>query len=93
MLAAPVNPVDINMIQGVYGIKPPLPFRPGMEGVGVVHKLGLGANPYNLKEGQWVIPKSFDFVGGGSWQKYLVGSNIDYLPVSKNRLNACSARL
>lgn len=28
MLAAPINPADINFIQGVYGIKPVLPDSP-----------------------------------------------------------------
>ena len=36
MLAAPINPADINYIQGVYGIKPNLPARAGLEGCGKV---------------------------------------------------------
>lgn len=33
MLAAPINPADINFIQGVYGVKPVLPHsRAGLEG-------------------------------------------------------------
>ena len=32
MLAAPINPADINMAEGVYGIKPPLPATAGNEG-------------------------------------------------------------
>ncbi|KAF5398149.1 hypothetical protein PHET_08887 [Paragonimus heterotremus] len=36
MCAAPVHPSDINTIQGVYAIKPPLPAVPGNEGVGRV---------------------------------------------------------
>ena len=35
-LQAPVNPADINQIQGKYGAKPDLPAVPGNEGVGVV---------------------------------------------------------
>lgn len=36
MLAAPVNPADLNLIEGTYGIKPPLPTVPGIEGCGEV---------------------------------------------------------
>lgn len=36
MIAAPINPADLNTIEGSYGVKPPLPAVPGIEGVGVV---------------------------------------------------------
>lgn len=36
MLACPINPADINLIQGIYGIRPELPATPGVEGCGEV---------------------------------------------------------
>src|SRR5687768_7590658 len=36
MLAAPVNPADLNLVEGTYGVKPPLPAIPGIEGCGEV---------------------------------------------------------
>lgn len=36
MLAAPVNPADLNFIEGTYGVKPTLPATPGVEGCGTV---------------------------------------------------------
>lgn len=36
VLASPINPADINFVQGVYGVKPELPAVPGMEGCGEV---------------------------------------------------------
>lgn len=36
ILAAPVNPADLNLIEGTYGMKPPLPAVPGIEGCGEV---------------------------------------------------------
>lgn len=36
MLASPINPADINLIQGIYGIRPELPATPGIEGVGEI---------------------------------------------------------
>ena len=38
ILAAPVNPADLNFIEGTYGIKPELPAVSGIEGCGVVQE-------------------------------------------------------
>jgi len=34
--AAPINPADLNLIEGTYGVRPELPATPGIEGCGVV---------------------------------------------------------
>ena len=36
ILAAPINPADLNTIEGTYGVKLDLPATPGIEGCGVV---------------------------------------------------------
>ncbi|GAB1288999.1 Alcohol dehydrogenase 1 [Apodemus speciosus] len=54
MLAAPINPSDINMIQGNYGLLPKLPAVGGNEGVGEV--IAVGSSVSGLKPGDWVIP-------------------------------------
>ncbi|XP_068935167.1 enoyl-[acyl-carrier-protein] reductase, mitochondrial isoform X3 [Petaurus breviceps papuanus] len=54
MLAAPVNPADINVIQGKYGILPELPAVGGNEGVGQVVEVGNAVT--RVKPGDWVIP-------------------------------------
>ena len=36
LLAAPINPADLNVIEGKYPIRPALPGVPGVEGVGLV---------------------------------------------------------
>jgi len=36
LLAAPINPADLNTIEGTYGVKLALPATPGIEGVGEV---------------------------------------------------------
>lgn len=36
MLAMPIHPADVLQLDGLYGVKPPVPFVPGHEGVGVV---------------------------------------------------------
>ena len=40
ILAAPINPADLNIIEGTYGVKPALPATPGIEGCGVVEISG-----------------------------------------------------
>jgi len=54
MLAAPVNPADINVIEGTYGDLPALPATIGNEGVGRV--VETGSNVRHLFPGQMVLP-------------------------------------
>src|SRR5258707_7043466 len=44
MYAAPINPADLNQIEGKYPVRPELPATPGFEGAGVVVELGTGVN-------------------------------------------------
>ncbi|HEY2614210.1 MAG TPA: 2-enoyl thioester reductase domain-containing protein [Chthoniobacterales bacterium] len=53
MVAAPINPADLNAIEGKYPVRPPLPATPGMEGAGVVTQVGAAVR--NLKAGTTVI--------------------------------------
>ncbi len=39
---SPINPADINVIEGKYPIRPELPGTPGVEGVGIVEECGAG---------------------------------------------------
>jgi trans-2-enoyl-CoA reductase len=40
MCAAPINPADLNQIEGKYPVRPTLPATPGFEGAGIVVELG-----------------------------------------------------
>lgn len=53
MRAAPINPADLNEIEGKYPIRPPLPATPGFEGAGVV--VEVGAKVSALTVGTMVI--------------------------------------
>jgi mitochondrial enoyl-[acyl-carrier protein] reductase / trans-2-enoyl-CoA reductase len=53
MSAAPINPADLNQIEGKYPVRPELPATPGFEGAGVVVELGAGVN--GLTTGALVI--------------------------------------
>lgn len=50
---SPINPSDLVLIRGLYGIKPKLPAPVGSEGVARVAKIGQGVN--GLKEGDRVL--------------------------------------
>lgn len=67
MLAAPVNPADINMIQGVYRLRPQLPAIGGNEGVGEVMQVGRAVS--DLQAGDWVVPAA---AGWGTWRSMAV---------------------
>src|SRR3954453_1715806 len=53
MRAAPVNPADLNQIEGKYPVRAELPATPGFEGAGVV--VELGADVHGLTSGTLVI--------------------------------------
>jgi NADPH:quinone reductase and related Zn-dependent oxidoreductases len=53
MLAAPINPADLNQIEGKYPIRPGLPATPGFEGAGTIVELGEDAK--GLTRGALVI--------------------------------------
>ena len=88
MLAAPVNPADINTIQGVYAINPPLPATGGGDGIGEV--LQVGPKVKSLKPGDRVFP------GGsmkGTWTTHYVDSEKNLVKTRKDLPLLSSATL
>jgi NADPH:quinone reductase-like Zn-dependent oxidoreductase len=65
MLAAPVNPADLNVIEGKYGELPALPAIIGNEGVGRLIGLGVGTNGFS--EGDLVLP-----MRRGTWTQFML---------------------
>jgi len=63
MMAAPINPADLNAIEGKYPVRPALPATPGMEGAGVVVELGSAVR--DLVVGMLVILPH----GMGTWRE------------------------
>jgi len=53
MRAAPINPADLNQIEGKYPVRPELPATPGFEGAGVV--VDAGGNASTIPAGTLVI--------------------------------------
>ena len=65
MVFAPINPADLNFIEGTYGRKPDLPSPLGIEGCGVIDARGPGVT---LPVGRLAIPLS----GIGCWAEAIV---------------------
>jgi mitochondrial enoyl-[acyl-carrier protein] reductase / trans-2-enoyl-CoA reductase len=65
MRAAPINPADLNAIEGKYPVRPALPATPGFEGAGVI--VDLGPEVTNVAIGGLVIlPHNI-----GTWREVL----------------------
>ena len=71
ILAAPINPVDLNVVEGKYPVRPELPGVPGVEGVGVVEE--VGAEGKKLRVGDHVLLPH----GLGSWREAAVVADAD----------------
>ena len=50
-----------------------------------MQKIGVGPNPFNIKEDDWVIPCKNNM---GSWRSYMIGWNQDFIPVGAELLEA-----
>lgn len=73
MIAAPINPADINLVQGIYGEQVSLPAVGGNEGVAEIVEAGSSS----FKVGDRVIPKK---IGFGTWATERLCSADDLLP-------------
>ena len=94
VLAAPVNPADLNAIEGKYPGRPEVPATPGMEGVGVV--IEAGAQVRSVKPGDRVLlPHHI-----GTWREALIArpeeiltlpQDIDVLQAAMLKINPLTA--
>ena len=83
MLAAPVNPADLNVIEGKYGELPALPAIIGNEGVGRLIELGVGTNGFS--EGDLILP-----MRRGTWTQFMLADAAEAvrLPPKMNAFQA-----
>jgi len=75
MGVSPVNPADINVLQGMYPIRPPLPATGGGEGVAEIIAAGEESD---LQVGDWVVP---DMPSSGTWRTHLVAHQDFWIKV------------
>ncbi len=72
--AAPINPSDLLILEGVYGALPRLPTFPGKEGVGIVLRAGPGVT--QVKEGERVLLP----LGAGTWRQRVTVRAEEVIP-------------
>jgi mitochondrial enoyl-[acyl-carrier protein] reductase / trans-2-enoyl-CoA reductase len=70
MLAAPLNPADLNVIEGRYGELPALPAVIGNEGVGRV--AALGSNTAGFSVDDLVLP-----MRRGTWSQFMLAGSAE----------------
>jgi NADPH:quinone reductase-like Zn-dependent oxidoreductase len=78
MEAAPLNPSDFLLVRGIYGVRPPLPFSLGAEGVGRVTKTGSKVNSA-LKGRRVMIVPNYE---QGTWSDEVVVLARNTVPVA-----------
>ncbi len=95
MLACPINPAELLIIEGKYASKPPLPARLGIEGAGRV--LALGEAVTDLAPGDLVMS-----LGRANWAEKLIlktgevikaPNDIDVAQLSMLKVNPATAQL
>ncbi|KAL8690462.1 MAG: hypothetical protein Q9218_004098 [Villophora microphyllina] len=89
-LAAPLNPADINQIQGTYPTAPPFTRTLGTPETSAVpgneacfEVLSAGSGCKNLAKGDWVIPRQ---TGLGTWRTHLQVEEDNVMKVDKDGL-------
>lgn len=89
MRYAPVNPADLNFIEGTYGRAAHPPAVPGHEGCGEV--IETGPLVTSLKKGDVVIP----LLGTGCWSQHLTAAELHFakLPPGIDRVQASMLRV
>ncbi len=78
MIASPVNPSDLLVVRGRYGVLPKLPASVGFEGVGVVDEVGPGLLGWLVKGKRVAVLND----KGGNWSEYAVISARQARPVA-----------
>jgi trans-2-enoyl-CoA reductase len=84
-LATPINPADINQIQGVYPSKPPFTSLLGTPSPSAVggnegsfEVLSIGSSIKGVSKGDWVITSSTGF---GTWRTHALASESQVLKI------------
>lgn len=80
MLASPVNPSDLMVVRGVYGVLPELPATPGFEGVGVVEAANAGLR------GRFFTGKRVAVLNreGGNWSEWITVPANQVIPLARD---------
>src|SRR6476661_7377067 len=75
--AAPINPSDLMLIRGMYGVRPELPAGLGAEGVGRVVAVGEGVNRSRVGTRVLIVPT----LEQATWRQQAVLDERNAVPV------------
>ncbi|MGH2501996.1 MAG: zinc-binding dehydrogenase, partial [Ktedonobacterales bacterium] len=78
MAASPINPSDLASLQGLYGVRKPLPMVPGIEGSGTVVAIGPGFLARRLLGKRVACAAG---AGDGAWAEYIVAPATQCSPL------------
>jgi trans-2-enoyl-CoA reductase len=89
MRAAPINPADLNQIEGKYPIRFPLPATPGFEGAGVVVDLGKSVKELAIG-GLVILPHNL-----GTWRGAVAvkASELVVVPPGIDQIHAAMLKI
>ncbi|KFM25638.1 Helicase SKI2W [Auxenochlorella protothecoides] len=76
LIASPINPSDINTVEGKYPLQPELPGTPGNDGLGRVEAVGPKVS--GLSPGDQVVPVA---ACPGTWRSHAVAAASNWLRV------------
>jgi NADPH:quinone reductase-like Zn-dependent oxidoreductase len=79
MEAAPLNPSDLLLVRGMYGVRPPVPFSVGAEGVGRVTQTGSKVDVALQGKRVLILPT----LEQGTWADEVVVSVRNLVPMSE----------
>jgi len=87
--ASPINPADLNIIEGKYPKRPELPAVSGMEGAGVIASIGPEVSGFNVGD-RVLVPHGF-----GAWREYITvpASGVFAVPPNVPALQAAMLRI
>jgi trans-2-enoyl-CoA reductase len=87
--ASPINPADLNVIEGKYPKRPELPAVPGIEGAGVIASIGPEVSGF--APGDRVVVPS----GLGAWREYITAptSSVHKVPAGIPPLQAAMLKI
>jgi trans-2-enoyl-CoA reductase len=89
MRAAPINPADLNQIEGKYPVRFPLPATPGFEGAGVVVDLGKSVKELAIG-GLVILPHNL-----GTWRGAVAvkASELVVVPPGIDQIHAAMLKI
>ncbi|WP_354701729.1 Mycocerosic acid synthase [Paraconexibacter sp. AEG42_29] len=76
--ATPINPSDLMLINGVYGLRPELPSAIGTEGCGRIVEAGAGVDPARVGERVLIVPSR----GHWTWQSHVTVDADDAIAIN-----------